>query len=111
VSPTWLVEAASRRQKWIDQAQSLNIYMAGVSGKKLDETYKLAWLRGLKTTYYLRTMGATHTEKSTSKTGALNAVAVDGGNGGMASSAPEADGAACYLRPGDAGFEECEACQ
>jgi ribonucleoside-diphosphate reductase alpha chain len=111
VSPTWLVEAASRRQKWIDQAQSLNIYMAGVSGKKLDETYKLAWLRGLKTTYYLRTMGATHTEKSTSKTGALNAVAVDGGNGGMAASAPEADGAACYLRPGDAGFEECEACQ
>jgi ribonucleoside-diphosphate reductase alpha chain len=110
-----LVEAASRRQKWIDQAQSLNIYMAGASGKKLDETYKLAWLRGLKTTYYLRTMGATHTEKSTSKTGALNAVGVDGGNGGMAAaavaSAPEADGAACYLRPGDAGFEECEACQ
>ena len=110
VSPTWLVEAASRRQKWIDQAQSLNIYMAGASGKKLDETYKLAWLRGLKTTYYLRTMGATHTEKSTSKTGALNAVGVDGGNGSIAM-APEADGAACYLRPGDAGFEECEACQ
>ena len=56
---------AARRQKWIDQAQSLNIYMAGASGKKLDETYKLAWLRGLKTTYYLRTMGATHAEKST----------------------------------------------
>jgi ribonucleoside-diphosphate reductase alpha chain len=51
----WLVEAAARRQKWIDQAQSLNIYMAGASGKKLDDTYKLAWLRGLKTTYYLRT--------------------------------------------------------
>jgi ribonucleoside-diphosphate reductase alpha chain len=51
------VEAAARRQKWIDQAQSLNIYMAGASGKKLDDTYKLAWLRGLKTTYYLRTMG------------------------------------------------------
>lgn len=121
VSPTWLVEAASRRQKWIDQAQSLNIYMAGASGKKLDETYKLAWLRGLKTTYYLRTIGATHTEKSTSKTGALNAVAVDGGNGGYTASAEvaaasaakadEADGAACYLRPGDQGFEECEACQ
>lgn len=118
VSPTWLVEAASRRQKWIDQAQSLNIYMAGASGKKLDETYKLAWLRGLKTTYYLRTIGATHTEKSTSKTGALNAVAVDGGNGGYTASADivaapavEADGAACYLRPGDQGFEECEACQ
>ncbi len=55
----------ARRQKWIDQAQSLNIYMAGASGKKLDETYKLAWLRGLKTTYYLRTLGATHAEKST----------------------------------------------
>ena len=55
VEPKWLVEAAARRQKWIDQAQSLNIYMAGASGKKLDETYKLAWLRGLKTTYYLRT--------------------------------------------------------
>ena len=60
VDPKWLVEAAARRQKWIDQAQSLNIYMAGASGKKLDEIYKLAWLRGLKTTYYLRTMAATH---------------------------------------------------
>jgi ribonucleoside-diphosphate reductase alpha chain len=118
VSPSWLVEAASRRQKWIDQAQSLNIYMAGASGKKLDETYKLAWLRGLKTTYYLRTIGATHTEKSTSKTGALNAVGVDGGGGGYAASSDsavaisaEVEGAACYLRPGDQGFEECEACQ
>jgi len=75
VETQWLVEAAARRQKWIDQAQSLNIYMAGASGKKLDETYKLAWLRGLKTTYYLRTMGATHAEKSTvSKAGQLNAV-------------------------------------
>ncbi|MBT0571000.1 ribonucleoside-diphosphate reductase subunit alpha [Curvibacter sp. CHRR-16] len=70
----WLVEAAARRQKWIDQAQSLNIYMAGASGKKLDETYKLAWLRGLKTTYYLRTMSATHVEKSTVAAGSLNAV-------------------------------------
>src|SRR5450830_1571240 len=133
VEPSWLVEAASRRQKWIDQAQSLNIYMAGASGKRLDETYKLAWLRGLKTTYYLRTIGATHTEKSTSKTGALNAVGVDGSSGSMASaaasgsisSAPaqvaysmpspgaaiEADGPVCTMRPGDAGFEECEACQ
>ena len=75
VEARWLVEAASRRQKWIDQAQSLNIYMAGASGKKLDETYKLAWLRGLKTTYYLRTMGATHAEKSTVKAGKLNSVA------------------------------------
>ena len=63
VEPKWLVEAASRRQKWIDQAQSLNIYMAGASGKKLDDTYKLAWVRGLKTTYYLRTRGATQAEK------------------------------------------------
>jgi ribonucleoside-diphosphate reductase alpha chain len=78
VEPKWLVEAGARRQKWIDQSQSLNIYMAGASGKKLDDTYKLAWLRGLKTTYYLRAMGATHAEKSTSKAGALNAVAVDG---------------------------------
>ena len=75
IETQWLVEAAARRQKWIDQAQSLNIYMAGASGKKLDETYKLAWLRGLKTTYYLRTVGATHAEKSTVKSGQLNAVA------------------------------------
>ncbi len=74
VEPQWLVQAAARRQKWIDQAQSLNIYMAGASGKKLDETYKLAWTSGLKTTYYLRTMGATHAEKSTIKAGRLNAV-------------------------------------
>ena len=59
----------ARRQKWIDQSQSLNIYMAGASGKKLDETYKLAWMRGLKTTYYLRALGATHAEKSTSQGG------------------------------------------
>ena len=75
IETEWLVEAAARRQKWIDQAQSLNIYMAGASGKKLDETYKLAWLRGLKTTYYLRTVGATHAEKSTVKAGHMNAVA------------------------------------
>ncbi len=74
IETQWLVEAASRRQKWIDQAQSLNIYMAGASGKKLDETYKLAWVRGLKTTYYLRTVGATHAEKSTVKAGQMNAV-------------------------------------
>jgi ribonucleoside-diphosphate reductase alpha chain len=79
IETQWLVEAAARRQKWIDQAQSLNIYMAGASGKKLDETYKLAWLRGLKTTYYLRTVGATHAEKSTVKAGSLNAVSAGGG--------------------------------
>ncbi|MHB1123088.1 MAG: ribonucleoside-diphosphate reductase subunit alpha [Ramlibacter sp.] len=75
VEPQWLVEAAARRQKWIDQAQSLNIYMAGASGKKLHETYTLAWLRGLKTTYYLRTTSATQAEKSTVQSGRLNAVA------------------------------------
>ena len=74
IETQWLVEAAARRQKWIDQAQSLNIYMAGASGKKLDDTYKLAWLRGLKTTYYLRTMAATHAEKSTGRAGQMNAV-------------------------------------
>ena len=77
VEPRWLVECAARRQKWIDQSQSLNIYMAGASGKKLDETYKLAWIRGLKTTYYLRALGATHAEKSTVKTGELNAVSAE----------------------------------
>jgi ribonucleoside-diphosphate reductase alpha chain len=120
VDARWIIEAAARRQKWIDQAQSLNIYMAGVSGKKLDETYKTAWLRGLKTTYYLRTMGATHTEKSTSKAGALNAVAVSGAQNGMARSTDvkhninlksQVEGPVCMLRPGDVGFEECEACQ
>jgi ribonucleoside-diphosphate reductase alpha chain len=86
VETRWLVEAASRRQKWIDQAQSLNIYMAGASGKKLDDTYKLAWVRGLKTTYYLRTQSATHVEKSTVTAGRLNAVSSGGemaGQGGM----------------------------
>jgi ribonucleoside-diphosphate reductase alpha chain len=79
VETRWLVEAASRRQKWIDQAQSLNIYMAGASGKKLDDTYKLAWIRGLKTTYYLRTMSATHVEKSTVTAGRMNAVSSGAG--------------------------------
>ncbi|MCF9046280.1 ribonucleoside-diphosphate reductase subunit alpha [Acinetobacter nectaris] len=74
VEPRWIVDAASRRQKWIDQAQSLNLYIGGANGKKLDITYKMAWLRGLKTTYYLRALGATSTEKSTINTGALNAV-------------------------------------
>jgi ribonucleoside-diphosphate reductase alpha chain len=142
LDPVWLVEAASRRQKWIDQAQSLNIYMGGASGKKLDEIYKLAWVRGLKTTYYLRTMAATHVEKSTVAHGALNAVSSGGGEGsggaaggaaggfgvsggaasggiqaaaatpaGAVDAAPEADGPVCMMRPGDPGFEECEACQ
>jgi len=96
VDAAWLVEAASRRQKWIDQAQSLNIYMAGASGRKLDETYKLAWQRGLKTTYYLRTLGATHAEKSTTKAGALNAVAAE----------PQGEAQFCSIDNPD-----CEACQ
>ena len=111
VEPTWLVEAASRRQKWIDQAQSLNIYMAGASGKKLDDTYKLAWLRGLKTTYYLRTMAATHVEKSTVASGQLNSVSSGADGGGVSAAPVEADGPVCTMRPGDPGFEECEACQ
>jgi len=123
VDPVWLIEAGARRQKWIDQAQSLNLYFHGASGKKLDETYKLAWIRGLKTTYYLRSMGATAAEKSTGKGGELNAVSAHGGGGGYVASPnpsielrtdlPEAEfiGKACTMRPGDAGFEECEACQ
>ncbi|MDH5210133.1 MAG: ribonucleoside-diphosphate reductase subunit alpha, partial [Betaproteobacteria bacterium] len=103
VEPRWLVEAGARRQKWIDQSQSLNIYMAGASGKRLDETYKLAWIRGLKTTYYLRSMGATHAEKSTSKAGQLNAVPADGGVPVVA-----ADGEANFCAIDD---PECEACQ
>ena len=90
IEPQWLVEAAARRQKWIDQAQSLNIYMAGASGKKLDETYKLAWLRGLKTTYYLRTTSATHAEKSTVQSGRLNAVSSGAGSSSGTSMQPSA---------------------
>lgn len=74
IEPRWLVDAASRRQKWIDQAQSLNLYMAEPSGKKLDVLYRMAWIRGLKTTYYLRSQGATQTEKATIHDDALNAV-------------------------------------
>lgn len=77
INPEWLVYAGSRRQKWIDQAQSLNIYMAKPSGKKLDDLYKLAWRSGLKTTYYLRSLGASNAEKSTVTDGALNAVKID----------------------------------
>lgn len=77
IDPTWLVDAGARRQKWIDQAQSLNLYMAQPSGKKLDQLYRHAWKRGLKTTYYLRSLGATNTEKATIDDRALNAVQVD----------------------------------
>jgi ribonucleoside-diphosphate reductase alpha chain len=120
VETTWLVEAAARRQKWIDQAQSLNIYMAGASGKKLDDTYKLAWLRGLKTTYYLRTSSATQVEKSTVQSGSHNAVSSSGApSGGISamevaaaqaqaemSASPATDIQFCAIDdPG------CEACQ
>ncbi len=113
IEPKWLIECAARRQKWIDQAQSLNIYMAGASGRKLDETYRLAWLRGLKTTYYLRTIGATHAEKSTgARTGQLNAVATGGGlRAAPATDEAEAEAKVCLLGPGDPGFADCEACQ
>ncbi|NUZ05698.1 ribonucleoside-diphosphate reductase subunit alpha [Piscinibacter koreensis] len=120
----WLVEAAARRQKWIDQAQSLNIYMAGVSGKKLDETYKLAWQRGLKTTYYLRTMSATNAEKSTVKSGQLNAVSSGAGSDGLAAApvkaarpapaetlAPTAVDAASDVKFCALDDPGCEACQ
>ncbi|MDF0605849.1 ribonucleoside-diphosphate reductase subunit alpha [Neisseriaceae bacterium TC5R-5] len=111
LDPRWLVEAASRRQKWIDQAQSLNLYMAGASGKKLDELYKYAWVKGLKTTYYLRTLAATSAEKSTGSGGELNAV----GNGkatektsadSMANTVPATDAKFCSID--DPGCESCQ---
>ena len=118
VDTTWLVEAASRRQKWIDQAQSLNIYMAGASGKKLDDAYKLAWVRGLKTTYYLRTTSATQVEKSTVQSRVLNAVPSAGGTSAPAINALDAAAAAArsqapatdikFCAIDDPG---CEACQ
>lgn len=95
VEPRWLVEAASRRQKWIDQSQSLNLYIDEPNGKKLDIMYRMAWKRGLKTTYYLRSRGATTTEKSTIETGELNAV-----------SAASQELEACSIVD-----EDCEACQ
>jgi len=120
VDTSWIIEAASRRQKWIDQAQSLNIYMAGASGKKLDDTYKLAWLRGLKTTYYLRTLSASSAEKSTGRGGELNSVPISGGMSamsGMGASAVYAgdagmgDGAAEGAKFCSIDNPECEACQ
>jgi ribonucleoside-diphosphate reductase alpha chain len=120
VETQWLVEAAARRQKWIDQAQSLNIYMAGASGKKLDETYKLAWLRGLKTTYYLRTTSATQAEKSTVAAGRLNAVSSGGTTQAGGMSALEAAATAAQAQMTEAATDikfcaiddpGCEACQ
>tara|TARA_B100001079_G_scaffold39780_1_gene31162 strand:- start:1233 stop:4091 length:2859 start_codon:yes stop_codon:yes gene_type:complete len=100
VEPRWLVDAASRRQKWIDQSQSLNLYIDEPNGKKLDVMYRMAWLRGLKTTYYLRSRGATTTEKSTIATGELNAVSAS--QEPMAGEAPDA----CSVLDPD-----CDACQ
>jgi ribonucleoside-diphosphate reductase alpha chain len=108
ISPQWLVEAASRRQKWIDQAQSLNLYISEANGKKLDVTYKMAWLRGLKTTYYLRAMSATSTEKSTVNSGNLNAVS---SNMGQAMSAAEPAGPADVPQACSLDDPDCEACQ
>ncbi|MDX5373098.1 MAG: ribonucleoside-diphosphate reductase subunit alpha [Pseudomonadaceae bacterium] len=108
VETKWIVDAASRRQKWIDQAQSLNLYIAGASGKKLDVTYRMAWYRGLKTTYYLRALAATSTEKSTINTGKLNAVssgAIDEGSF-AAPAGPAPVPKACSIDNPD-----CEACQ
>ena len=98
VGPQWLVEAAARRQKWIDQAQSLNLYLKGASGKQLDSLYKLAWVRGLKTTYYLRTTSATHAEKSTVQSGRLNAVPSGDESGGARMSAIDAAAAAAQVQ-------------
>ncbi|WP_122740322.1 ribonucleoside-diphosphate reductase subunit alpha [Pseudomonas viridiflava] len=117
VDTKWIVDAASRRQKWIDQAQSLNLYIAGASGKKLDVTYRMAWYRGLKTTYYLRALAATSTEKSTVNTGKLNAVS-SGGHGpdDSAITAPRPTEAAPAVPapvPKACAIDEpdCEACQ
>jgi ribonucleoside-diphosphate reductase alpha chain len=114
IDAPWLVEAASRRQKWIDQAQSLNIYIAGASGKKLDDTYKLAWLRGLKTTYYLRTKAATHAEMSTVTKSRHNAVSSVSALDAVAAQARAqvADaGAATDIKFCGVDDPTCEACQ
>jgi len=110
VDPAWVVEAGARRQKWIDQSQSLNIYIGQASGKKLDESYKLAWQRGLKTTYYLRSMGATHAEKSTVRAGQLNAVPEGGGAAGKAGASPRPSGEP-EIKLCKIDEPECEACQ
>jgi ribonucleoside-diphosphate reductase alpha chain len=113
IDPQWLIRAAARRQKWIDQGQSLNLYMAQPSGRKLDETYRLAWRLGLKTTYYLRALSATHVEKSTLKgtDGKLNAVSATS----LASAPIIADAAlgAAAAVPNACSIDDptCEACQ
>ncbi|WP_293765977.1 ribonucleoside-diphosphate reductase subunit alpha [uncultured Aquitalea sp.] len=117
IDPKWLVEAAARRQKWIDQAQSLNLYMAGASGKKLDDLYKLAWIRGIKTTYYLRTLAASSAEKSTGKGGELNAVSSNIPSAGYNAAAEQAaapevdDTPATDVKFCSIDNPDCEACQ
>ena len=112
ISPQWLVEAASRRQKWIDQAQSLNLYIADANGKKLDITYRMAWLRGLKTTYYLRALGATSAEKSTVSGGKLNAVKADAAPVLQAvTDAFDSSNAADVPKACSIDNPDCEACQ
>ncbi len=113
VEPKWIVDAASRRQKWIDQAQSLNLYIAGANGKKLDITYRMAWFRGLKTTYYLRALAATTTEKSTIDTGALNAVSSSAASTAPAAAPQEtaAPQAAAVPQACSLDDPDCEACQ
>ena len=107
VEPRYIVEAVSRRQKWIDQGQSLNLYIGNADGKKLDITYRMAWYSGLKTTYYLRSIAATSTEKSTVQQGKLNAV-----SSGETEAAPQELGAPAPV-PSACSLEEpdCEACQ
>jgi len=105
IEPRWLIDAASRRQKWIDQSQSLNLYIDEPNGKKLDIMYRMAWLRGLKTTYYLRSRSATTTEKSTIATGELNAVSASVQPEAQPQSTTTAPAACSILDP------DCEACQ
>jgi ribonucleoside-diphosphate reductase alpha chain len=119
IEPRWLIEAAARRQKWIDQAQSLNLYMSEPSGKKLDDMYKLAWLKGLKTTYYLRTTSATSAEKTTTQSGALNAVAgtystqkgTASGATKSSENAPSQTPATFLAKACSIADPECESCQ
>jgi ribonucleoside-diphosphate reductase alpha chain len=113
VDAHWLVEAASRRQKWIDQAQSLNLYLAAPNGRKLDALYRLAWERGLKTTYYLRTTSATYAEKSTVTAGAMNAVPTQGGAMSSMAAAPAAidNAPASDIKFCSIDNPDCEACQ
>lgn len=103
VEPKWLIAAAAERQKWIDQAQSLNLYINAPNGKKLDIMYKQAWLAGVKTTYYLRALGATSTEKSTISTGSLNSVSAT-------PSQPEIEEVAPY-KACSIDNPDCESCQ